>query len=224
MQSEYFLRLWKYIRAGVNVPGKSELMWNDYCIELSCSLYGLPNVYIAKTASTLKRNALVAYPLHVILLNLTSIFRSYVIENGYRLVRFLLVEYETVKSAEDQEDADHSTFVQSSLSCITAPLVYYVSFTYCGEGRERKMIMVHNALYIVLQSLREALTMVFIVQTKSKDVCNCLPILASNCSNIPERTYISSGRHGLSVIAPCTCCTVTVKDMTNGTYADMRNI
>ena len=65
--------------------------WNDDNEDLPKSFVGMFQLYTDKTATTLKANATVAHPVHVVLLNVTREFRLKLINGGHTLVGLLPV-------------------------------------------------------------------------------------------------------------------------------------
>lgn len=49
------------------------------------SFVGMVEVYSNNTATTLKGNAIVAYPVHFVLLTFTKEFRRYLVDHGHTL-------------------------------------------------------------------------------------------------------------------------------------------
>lgn len=98
--------------------GTCEVMCNDSCTEPSLSFIGLPLVSTAKTATILKRHALLEYPIHLVFLNFMSTFSPYVIYNVYTLVVCLPVDNKTVKTAGDGDDAPTAPMSKVTLPSI----------------------------------------------------------------------------------------------------------
>lgn len=71
MHLDHLKRLCDDIREDFMGHDPSELMWNETCKKLPLSFIGIIQVYTEKTETNLNSNNLVAYPIHIVLFNLT---------------------------------------------------------------------------------------------------------------------------------------------------------
>lgn len=74
-----------------------EVLWNDNDDVLPKSFSGLKQLYSDRTATSLKRNSLIAYPFYAVQLNITAEQKMCFIEDGCTLLVFLLVKSLEVK-------------------------------------------------------------------------------------------------------------------------------
>jgi len=157
---------------------------------------------------TLKSNAMVAYPVHVVLLNATPSFRRWLIDNGHTLVGFLPVEFlpdDTYGDGDDEYcDADGDVSV--------VQLDDFITHTSNKTGRLLKLEMLHKSMKKILEPLRALLDRGFSVKDKSGHVWNCFPKMVSYCCDIPEAKDMSGVKHGTLGLAPCIRCMSSATD------------
>lgn len=91
METPFFRRVVADIQRDVKSRSDCGVYWTDLDDPKPTSFVGLVQIYSDKTATTLKANALIAYPIHAVLLNCSLRHRRYLIDNGYTLVVFLPV-------------------------------------------------------------------------------------------------------------------------------------
>lgn len=68
---------------------KDEALWTVDEDELPKSFLGLVRIHLIKTAFSVKCDALVAYPVHVVWLNLIAKRRKYLVDHGHTSPGFL---------------------------------------------------------------------------------------------------------------------------------------
>ena len=90
-------------------------IWNDHSNFYPRSFVGFLQVYSDKTATTLKANAMVAYPIHVVFLNCSASFRRFLINREYTLVGFLPVAGETTGIYEN-DGMEEDNFLTRNIS------------------------------------------------------------------------------------------------------------
>lgn len=110
METKPMQSLYSSVREGICGSSDMNLLWNENCTvhtKDGTSFVGFIQIYTDKTAMTLKTNSLVAYPIHVTLLNFAGKFSGYVIDHGHTLVGFLPVGYQKMDSdCNEESDID----------------------------------------------------------------------------------------------------------------------
>lgn len=91
------------VRSSVMRQVDGTALWVDNDLDNDHSFVGMIQVYTDKTSTTLKSNAIVRYPVHTELLNVTKEFRRYLIDHGHTLAALLPVS--ASQKEEDEEEA-----------------------------------------------------------------------------------------------------------------------
>lgn len=112
----------------------SDDMWNDSWQAFPLSFIGLPHIYTAKSAIALNSNYLFSTT-YMFLLNFTSTFMRYLIDNIYTQIGVPPAYYEHLQSNEVKYFNDKIHSVYGYISARTVPLEYYVSLAPYTKGR-----------------------------------------------------------------------------------------
>lgn len=112
----------KKSRGRVMASARREVWWNGESEDLQRSFAGLIQVYLAKTATSFKFIALVAYPVYVIWLNCTERRRRYMITHGHTLLGFLPIGAVELRERDDDQDVDKGMPMHGFASSKVVPL------------------------------------------------------------------------------------------------------
>lgn len=121
-------------------------MWVENDSNLPKSFLDMFQISSDKTASILKLNALVAYPVLAEFLNFTSQFRRYVIDTGYTLVGFLQVGNQNILTDVNITESYEMISVYGFTSFNSVLLMDNVMLTFTSDGRDSKMGSLHPSL------------------------------------------------------------------------------
>lgn len=214
METGHFKDVIEGIRSDVmKSKGQNGAWWNDSDKNFPRSFVGLVQLYSDKTATTLKANALVAYPIHAVLLNFSLTHRRFLIDNGYTIVGFLPVGAGGYLDDEKDSTENISDSTLGIEAHIPIPLKDYIRTASHKRGREEKMGNLHGAILQVLQPLAACSQTGFLARCREDEEWNCFPTIASYCSDIPEGKDVSGILHGTLVKKPCIRCTASMDDI-----------
>ena len=129
---------------------EASIEWNQSRSTTPNSFIWMLQIYTDKTATTLKSQSLVGYPIHVTFLNVTIQFRRFLIDHGYTLVGFLPVGFQ---DAQSDSDADNLTFHNESKTDDIIDINDNVPLTSSSRGRNDKMCSLHSAMTMILAPL-----------------------------------------------------------------------
>ena len=214
LQSEFFATLYKSVRTEIMSSEEASIEWNQSRSTTPNSFIGMLQIYTDKTATTLKSQSLVGYPIHVTFLNVTIQFRRFLIDHGYTLVGFLPVGFQ---DAQSDSDADNLTFHNESKTDDIIDINDHVPLTSSSRGRNDKMCSLHNAMTMILAPLIEKSYEGFTVCTKKNITWNCFPVIVSYCCDIPESKDMSGVLHNFTPTRPCVRCLGTSSQFMKGT-------
>jgi len=163
---------------------------------------------------------MVAYPVHIVLLNAKPWFRRWLIDNGHTLVGFLPVEFQGEDGGFDEDDDE----VDRDGTGNVVELDDFISHTSEQSGRILKLEMLHKSMERLMQPLLRLVQSGFEVQDNSRHVWNCFPLLSSYCCDIPEAKDMSCVKHGTKGPAPCIRCMSKAEDFETLTVRENRSI
>lgn len=117
--------------------------WNDCSNWENPSFVGMVQVYTDKTATTFKSNAIVPYPVHVVLLNFIPSFRRFLIDNGYTFAGLLPVCTSTDEHEEREEQmVEHKIGKDRTV----VPLSDALPARMIRDARTMKLQVLHDAM------------------------------------------------------------------------------
>ena len=200
--------LYNSVKKAVMESQYHDIFWNEESPYTAKSCVGFLQIYTDKTVTTLKANALVAYPIHIVFANATVKFRRFLIDNGHTIVGFLPVEFRTfVDSWFDIDKMD----VVDELEVVNnthVPVEDFVPHTSSSRGRVAKLETLHKVMLLIFKPLLNARLKGFEAFFGNVDRWNIFPILVSYCCDIPECKDMSAVKHGLSCQMPCVRCMI----------------
>lgn len=94
LDSLYVSTIYIGVRSKIMVSTDGSVPWNASVDGVIQSYVGLLKFYTAYPATTLKKNALVACPVHIMFLNMSTEIRSSMIDNGPSSQGFLTVQFD----------------------------------------------------------------------------------------------------------------------------------
>lgn len=167
------------------------VVWNKDSADLPISFVGFVQIISNRTVTKLKSSALVAYQVHVVLLNINEEYKKRLIQCEHRSVEFLPVEIEKCEGMRyaDIGGSRESVYVYSTSQVLDAEeSVQVASGT---KGRERKMCTLHRLMRMVVDDLESIYTAEVYARSKSIMKLNYFLILKAYCCDIPEGTDVS---------------------------------
>lgn len=122
-------------------------------------------------AKTIKSTAIVAYPVHAVLLNAFTTERQWFTGNKHTVLLFLAVCCTDGQVEKEGDVENEELLVYRCTSLMAMPLESDVRVAADSVGRERWITVYHKALKIVVESLRKReLNGVFIKDPSAKRV------------------------------------------------------
>lgn len=219
LHSEFFAELYMSIRSHIMGSANSKIQWNQSRDSMPKSFIGMLQIYTDKTATTLKSQSLVGYPIHVTFLNVSVQLRRFLIDHGYTLVGFLPVGLQGAHSDRDENNFSFSDHDHSEDHIVIDD---HVPLTSSSQGRDHKMISLHKAMDMVLAPLLQKSLQGFSLCTRNEMTWNCFPVIISYCCDIPESKDMSGVLHNFTPRRPCVRCLGTCKDFDGGVKASPR--
>lgn len=105
-------------------------------------------VFPAKTASTLKSNAIVAYPIHIVLLHFIPAFRRFLIDKGYTFAGLLSVQTSTDEHEEPKQWMEENQFEKDRY---VVPVSHALPAPMGKDARIFKQKVLHDAFQEILE-------------------------------------------------------------------------
>ena len=225
MNSPFFGSLYNKRRSMVLRSSDPNTFWVDTCTEGGASFVGFLQIYSDKTAMTLKSNAMVAYPVHVVFLNTTTSYRRWLIDNGHTIVAFLPVQYYS-DPVDGDPTGEGMGVINDSGDYVDGVVGLSDSIRQTSDARARidKLKTLHAAMSLILKPLQETALSGFTVSDCLENNWYCFPLITSYCCDIPESKDISGVKHGGSGPFPCVRCKVTPTDIVNLVTRDSRSM
>lgn len=224
MGTKCFERCYGEVKKEVMGSFESGDIWNERRGEGRETFVGFAQIFSDKTATSRKGSALVAYPVHAVLLNLSIGTRQWLIDQGHALVAFLPVCTGDEEMEEDVVGEGREVSVYRFTSLETVPLEDGARVVGKVMERERRMRMIYRAMKMVVWPLEKYERSGFQVKTREGLEWKCVPLLVSYCCDISEGKDISAVRHGVAVRRPCVRCMVTGEDIIAGRRSDIRSM
>lgn len=222
METRYFRDLHDRTKYETMTSSNRSIFWKEDSRSGSVSFVGLVQLYTDKTAMTRKTNAMVAYPIHAVLLNFQKDFRRILIDNGHTLVGFLPCHSEMEVFDNWEMEAVRTSTAQSGSTDDMIPLNDYIGHTSDTGGRMWKMHHIHEAMKTLLADIVKQCDSGFPAALKTGTGLICIPRLVSYCCDIPEGKDMSSVLHGVTTKHPCVRCMVTGDGIVSMTTASPR--
>lgn len=203
-------------------PKRSEVSGTANDKGLPRSFFRLIQIYSYKAATSLKCNALVAYPIHAVWLIFTPRRRRYLIDHGYTLIGVFpagTAEVET-KNVEYKDNIGAWPYGFTSLEVVT--LEKLMSHTSSASIRKERITVLREVMRSILKPLRNCSETGFQVSLKIGKVLRFLWRLVSYCSDILEPKDMSFMRHGAGRYQSCVRCTLIFEDTVQGRKSPSR--
>lgn len=157
-------------------------------------------VYFGKTATTLKANATVAYPVHIVLLNFTKEYRRFFIENWYTLVRLSPIFASKCNEAGfDNETIDgYYRYEEERVIPVNDELHQPPK----RHGRDTEMEILQGALQRILKPLSTAMKSWFEVLPSTRFWKFCPVVVSYFCDLLEskEMPRVKNDRKSLSCV------------------------
>lgn len=155
MSTLYASSIYESVRVRVmGSPGSSVFWTNENDSSASFFFVGVLQLYSDKTATTLKANTIVAYHVHVVLLNFVEKFYLYLFDHGYTLVGLLPIS--TCNTMPDHEDAGNNISAANTSTVPVVPLCDKLPLTAHKEARNSKLTVLREAMQTILAPLSSA--------------------------------------------------------------------
>ena len=103
METDFGRHLCTAVMERVKLSESEDIFWNDSEVEGSQSFGGLLQCYSDKSATTLKKSGISAYPLHIVFMNLTYEQWKKSISKGSTLLAYLPVVIDESQEAGEDE-------------------------------------------------------------------------------------------------------------------------
>lgn len=181
-------------------------------------------IYSDKIATNLKTNAIIAHPVHSVLLNFTVSKRRYLLNNGFTLVGFLPVGTGDSIEEDNDEESGRCNHGNDAYTSGALPLKECIPPTSRTTGREQKMEILHKSLRQVVQPLVTACTNRFTTNGKNGEEWICFPTIVSYLSYILEGRDVIGIMHGTMVRKPCIRCMISSEDIRRLVRSDARKM
>jgi len=220
MHTQYFNSLYSQCRMNVMSSRSKDSFWVDSVADKNSSFVGFFQLYSDKTAMTLKSNAMVAYPVHLVLLNASPSFRRWLIDNGHTLLGFLPAEFHNDDiQVEDLEEESRKVGASNVIE-----LNDYIRHTTEQSGRVLKLEMLHKCMGRILQPLLQSHLTGFRVENSTGSTWTCFPLFTSYCCDIPEAKDMSCVKHGTRGPRPCVRCMSSASDFETQRPCEVRDM
>lgn len=160
----------------------------------------------------MKNSALVAYPVHEVVLNFTKKYKTWLMQKGRSLMAFLRVETEMNEGLADADTGG----IQKSVcgywksQILDAEKSFQVTLRSCT--RERKVHILHWCMHMVQHNMELSCTAGIGTRTNSNVELNLVSILKSYCCDIFTGKDISGFRHSVSERRTCARGLSIIKD------------
>ena len=185
LHTDFAKTLHQVTRQRVQLSDDPQVVWAEETDPTPSSFAGLLQVYSDKSSTSLKSSAIVAYPIHVTLLNFSAPLRRHCIRTGLTIVGYLPY---IVNPSSNALFGDEMPTTSSSAS------------------RARKIDILHKALEKVFSSLSTAFSSGFPCTDSTATARQCFPILANYCCDFPEAKELSCTRNSTTTTHPCHRC------------------
>lgn len=166
-----------------------------------------------KVATNLKINALIEYPLHSVLLNVTVLQRRYLIYNSFTLFGFLSVGADDFNKEYNDEDGRKLTKEIDVNPLAALPLNGFIPTTCRSTGKKQKVysfIRIYGMFYnLSLQVPPNG----FPTKPENEESWAYLPLIVLYCSEIPKEKDISGNMHGTIVSKQKIRCLLSIEDI-----------
>ena len=171
------------------------VFWHTPAESGQSSFVGLIQIYSDKSRTTLKESGFQFHPVHINLLNFSEEHRRNCIVNGLTFVGFLPVNFY-------QQDGNN--------------------WVHTGISREIKLKVIHEALSLVLNAIKEVGLEGFSCLDKENKKRRCHPCIALYTCDLPEGKDMTSVRNGNSSQRNCHRCLAKTSDFNLNTSAKYR--
>lgn len=149
--------------------------------DLTRSIAHLIQIYLNKTATSLKFNGPAAYPAQVLWLNITKRRERYRTDHGHLLLGFLTVEDAEFSEENGEQDVDRSVCMHKFASSEVVPLINATAQTCRTSERDDRTRLFGRAKTSLLKPRKEDAERGFGVETKDGEICSWLPLMISYC-------------------------------------------
>lgn len=143
MNTTYSQSMYHCILSNMMHSMDKNVYWNGGVKDDPTSFVGIIQLYHDITAKTLKSNAIVAHPVHIMLLNFTNELCRFFIDHGNTLVG--LRPFSTFERVNEQDKTDDSLDKSILLSVLVVPFSSVVAVTAHRDAREGKWKVLREA-------------------------------------------------------------------------------
>lgn len=137
MQTKYGRDIYICIKSEVLRSTNKIILGNGSLSGKNSSYAGMVKVYSDTTAATLKSNAILAYPVHGVLMNFSKEVHKYLIDHGYRLAGLLPVSTSGICTEEEEINKRGGIDLPPVLDVV--PLYNYLPAGTNNYGRKLKL-------------------------------------------------------------------------------------
>lgn len=186
------------------------MSWQDDILESRSSSVLLVELNSDETATILKAKVLIAYPVHVLVLNFSPCCHNLLSINGPIMTGFLPVA--NVERRECFVGYDVIS-IHSSSSGSNVEVGSFVPLTPDASGRFQKMEALHKAHNMVLEQLNCYTLNESPTSWKHGITGTCFLSVVSYCCDKPKAKVLPCISHGIRVQGPCAKCLVELNDI-----------
>lgn len=147
---------------------------------------GHVQIYLEKTATTMRWCAFVIYLAYSALLNFVTEPRSYLIESSHTLVRFFSSVEDHLNDTDSAENSGNCNRLLVRADPEVKELEDVVSQTTIWKWCEEKLVALHQPMESMLNSLFECQDAGFLASSSDWRKWNLFPFVASHCCDYVE--------------------------------------
>lgn len=195
---------------------KGEGLWIVHDNEIPTSFLELLHKYADILTASLKCNGLVAYPVHVVWVNLNKQQRSCLTGHGKSLLDSFQVGSAKVEAEKGDAVIEKDASLYWFTSSDTVPLKTFISQMFSSSGRKEKVGGLSRSMRSFLEPLRKSSEIGFEVTLKEGKFWRCFPKVVLYCLDILETREMFFFRHGAGGHHPCVRCRLSSENMVLG--------